>query len=50
MASLIKWVEINPKVAQICFKKSREMTQFNNNKKADSKFMSTHCLIQPARK
>ena len=50
MASLKKWVEINPKGAQICFKKSREMTQLNKNKNAHSKFMSTHCLIQLARK
>ena len=41
MASLKKWVEINPKGAKIYFKKSREMTQLKKN--AHSKFMSTHC-------
>ena len=43
MASLKKWVEINPKGAQICFKKCHEMIQLNKSKNAHSKFMSTHC-------
>ena len=47
MASLKKWVEIKSKGAYF-FVKSLEVTQLNKN--VHSKFMSTHCLIQLARK